>query len=114
MPTRHRIYYWANIIVNSLLMLLAFVEKDRAVGWLMDWVAVSAVLNPKTWGYAVTLGASLGLAAVWLGCWLGQSGVNCLHSRWSDPDWPVGWRGWQWADPHSKCRTVGNCNRGAA
>ena len=74
MPTYHKIYYWANLIVNPILLLVALVDQENSFIVLAVWVALSAILNPKIWGLAVSLGAGLGIGSVLLACWLASLG----------------------------------------
>ena len=74
MPTYHRIYYWVNLIVNPILLLVALVEQENAFVVLAVWVGLSAILNPKIWGLAVSLGAGIGIGSVFLACWLASLG----------------------------------------
>jgi len=74
MSTYHKTYYWANLIVNPILLLVALVDQENSIYLLAVWVALSAILNPKIWGLAVSLGAGLGIGSVLLACWLASLG----------------------------------------
>ena len=73
----HRVYYWANLIINPLLLLMLLVTQgDSGAAALFGWVTLSAILNPKIRRFVAPLGASIGAGIAALGCWM--AGLSSL------------------------------------
>lgn len=67
-----RAYYWANLIINPLLVLLVLAAEDveAILPWSIGWLVVSGIMNPRLRGCAVSLGGALGVAVIAAGCGL--------------------------------------------
>lgn len=83
-PTRQplrpfwRAYYWANLVLNPVLVLLLFSESigESMVGILSVWIVISALLSPELRSCCISVGASLGIAIVFLA--LGLLGLGSI------------------------------------
>lgn len=69
------LYYWANIIVNPILILLLFVKdfQEQAAVIAAIWMFISGLINPRAREYALTLfGEGLGslFAILVNSCWV--------------------------------------------